>query len=288
MEEIFENADLDNLILKDKEYYRKKRIKALIIIFIIIIIIGILVGIIFIIIKEFLRIKGGKIICSFLTSNDNKNIQIININEDIKFSLIIDGKEYDKNNYHSFEKAGLHNVTFAFKNKLDSLEGFFNENNYLIEADFSQLETENIKSMAFLFKESQNLEKVNFGSNFDTSKVTNMQYLFYSCKGLNEIDLSSFKLENLINAEYMFGDCIQLKEIIFNNNTRSNNLEVMNNMFTNCSSLEYINTKILRTNKVKNLNYVFANCISLKEINISHFDSKNIKELKGNLRIVQI
>ena len=198
------------MIIKNKEYYRKKRIKALIIIFIIIIIIGILVGIFFII-KEFLRIKGGKIICSFLTSNDNKNIQIININEDIKFSLIIDGKEFDKNNYHSFEKAGLHNVTFAFKNKLDSLEGFFNENNNLIEVDFSQLETENIKSMAFLFKKSQKLEKVNFGSNFDTSKVTNMQYLFYSCKRLNEIDLSSFELENLINAEYMFGDCIQLK-----------------------------------------------------------------------------
>ena len=49
MEEIFENADLDNLIIKNKEYYRKKRIKALIIIFIIIIIIGILVGIFFII-----------------------------------------------------------------------------------------------------------------------------------------------------------------------------------------------------------------------------------------------
>ena len=44
----------------------------------------------------------------------------------------------------------------------------------IIEVDFSQLETENIKSMAFLFKKSQKLEKVNFGSNFDTSKVTNM------------------------------------------------------------------------------------------------------------------
>ena len=96
MEESFENADLDNLIIKDKEYYRKKRIKATIIIFIIIIIIGILVGIFFII-KEFLRIKGGKLICTFITSNDNENIQIININEDIKFSLIIDGNEYDKN-----------------------------------------------------------------------------------------------------------------------------------------------------------------------------------------------
>ena len=287
MEESFENADLDNLIIKDKEYYHKKRIKRLIIIIIILIVIGILIGL-FSIVREILKKKGGKIICSFITSNDNENLQIININEDIKFSLIVDGNEYDKNIYHSFEKAGLHNVIFHFQNKLDSLEGFFSENKNLIEVDFSQLETENINSMAYLFNNCQNLTKVNFGSNFDTSKITNMKYLFYSCAELNEIDLSSFKLENLINAEYMFGDCIQLKEIIFNNNTRSNNLEVMNNMFTDCSSLEYINTKILRTNKVKNLNYVFANCISLKEINISHFDSKNIKELKGNLRIVQI
>ena len=146
----------------------------------------------FFIVREIKRKKGGKIICSFTTLSDNENIRLIRTNEDIEFDLIIDGTEYDKNYYHSFEKAGLHSVIFHFKNKLDSLEGFFNLNSNLIEVDFSQLETENIKSMAYLFNKCQNLTKVNFGSNFDTSKVTNMQNLFSFCEELNALDLSSF------------------------------------------------------------------------------------------------
>ena len=39
--------------------------------------------------------------------------------------------------------------------------------------------------------------------NFNTSKVTNMEYMFYSFIELAEIDLSRFNLENIINAEYM-------------------------------------------------------------------------------------
>ena len=195
----------------------------MIIIVAILIFIGILIGVFFIV-REIKRKKGGKIICSFMTSSDNEIIRLIRTNEDIEFGLIIDGIEYDKKYYHSFEKAGLHSVIFHFQNKLDSLELFFNENSNLIEVDFSQLETENIKSLSNLFRQCSNLKKINFGSNFDTSKVTNMQYLFYFCGSLNELDLSSFKLENLINAEYMFAYCINLKEIIFNDNTRTNNL----------------------------------------------------------------
>ena len=129
--------------------------------------------------------------------------------------------------------------------------------------------------MAHLFNKCRNLTKVNFGSNFDTSKVTNMRNLFYSCKELNELDLSTFKLENVINAESMFEFCYKLKEIIFNNNTRTNNLEIMTNMFRWCRSLEYINAEILNANKAKNLNYIFAYCYTLREIkNILFFVNK--------------
>jgi surface protein len=275
MNESFEHNDLENLLIEDKEYQCKRKIRIIIIIVAILIFIGILIGVFFIV-REIKRKKGGKIICSFMTSSDNEIIRLIRTNEDIEFGLIIDGTEYDKKYYHSFEKAGLHSVIFHFQNKLDSLERFFNENSNLIEVDFSQLETENIKSMAHLFNKCRNLTKANFGSNFDTSKVTNMRNLFYSCKELNELDLSTFKLENVINAESMFEFCYKLKEIIFNNNTRTNNLEIMTNMFRWCRSLEYINAEILNANKAKNLNYIFAYCYTLREIKISYFLSTNL------------
>ena len=69
----------------------------------------------------------------------------------------------------------------------------------------------------------------------------------------------------------MFEVCFKLKKLIFNNNTRTNNLEEMSCMFSECESLENINTEIFKVNKVKNLNYVFSGFKSLKEKNISHF-----------------
>ena len=81
-----------------------------------------------------------------------------------------------------------------------------------------------------------------------------MEFMFYSCGELTELDLSGVNLENLINAEYMFYDNSYLKNIKFNNSTITNNLQKMNHMFSGCKSLEYINTEIFNTIKVISLN----------------------------------
>ena len=141
--------DLENLVIKDKEYHYKRRKKFLLIF--IPIILCILIATVLAII---LTMKwGGKIICKYPTTNDNENILLININNDIEYSLIIDDNNYDKNNYHTFEKAGIHNVIFHFKNKLNSLEGFFKEVNNLIEVDFTNLETKisNLWKIYFIY-----------------------------------------------------------------------------------------------------------------------------------------
>jgi surface protein len=120
--------------------------------------------------------------------------------------------------------------------------------------------------MSNLFRQCNNLTKVTFGSDFDTSKVTKMDYMFFDCEELIELDLSSFNLERVTNTYLMFGLCFKLKRIKMNNNTRTNNLEDMSYMFSNCKSLEYINTEIFKVNKITSLNYTFANCYSLKEL----------------------
>jgi len=35
--------------------------------------------------------------------------------------------------------------------------------------------------------------------NFDTSKVTDMSYMFYSCRSLTSLDLSSFDTSNVVD-----------------------------------------------------------------------------------------
>ena len=295
MDEELPNTELDNLVIKDKEYLRKRKKKRLLIFLSILLVIIIIIIIIILV----LRRKGGKIICIYRTTKDNENIRLINVNNDIDFALYVDDKSFSQNNNHTFEKAGLHNVSFHFRKKLETLEGFFQNLDNLVEIDFSQLETENVKSMENILCYCQNLTKVNFDNktpnlinmsrmfhesyyltdvrlNFNTSKVKNMDLMFYYNDELISLDLSNFDLESLVNSDFMFGYCTKLKKIIFKKGTVTKNLEKMDNMFYHCESLEEINTEIFRANKVKSLNKVFEDCYSLKSIDLSHFDISNV------------
>jgi len=303
MDETFYAQDLENMIIKDKEYFRKKK-KIFLSIFIPLLFFIVILSII---LYFTLRHIGGKIICKYETTKDNENVHLISKTNDINFRLIIDDSSYSGNNYHSFEKAGIHTVIFHFKNKLESLDGFFEGITNLIEIDFSELETENIRSMTSTFSYCKNLKKVNidkqipnledisymfFGCeslitpylNFDTSKVKRMDYMFYNCQEIINLDLSNFNLENLHNGRNMFTSCFKLKEIKFKDNIKTNNLEEMTGIFSHCESLDHINTKIFNIKNVKNLNYIFENCNSLKEIDLSHFETQNIEEAVGTFK----
>ena len=234
MDEInYNEEELDNLIIKDKEYYAKKRKKLILILVPIlsVIVIAAVIAVIFIFKPKVIN----EIICQYETEKDNQYINIIKYNENVDFTLIIDNVKYNKEYSHNFEKAGIHKVIFEMKDELDSLEGFFEGNQYLISADFSRLKTENIKSMANLFKdciklnnivfdiETPNLENIrymfyNCGSlndiiklNIINSKVKYMDYMFYNSVNLTYLDLSKFNLENLVNASHMFHGCTNLR-----------------------------------------------------------------------------
>lgn len=285
----FKDSDLENLIIKDKAYYRKKRKKILIIISIILLIVVIAFITIFLLLKK----RGGKIICVYMTTEENENIQIINANESISFILIIDNKSYSQKNNHTFEKAGTHNIVFHFKDKLESLDHLFFYIDNLIEIDFSQLETENIKSFAYVLNVCRNLTKVNFDNKtpnlidmrymfagsiniqtlnikLNTSNVKSMNRMFYYVEKLTSLDISNFEFDDLINAESMFAFCEDLKIIQLNEKARTDNLKVMDKMFKGCTSLQYINISNFDLSNVLTLDELFYGCNNLESLNISN------------------
>ena len=113
MEETFDfgNEDLDNLIIKDKEYYAKRRKKCLLI-WIPILLVIITVIVLYFVLKPN---ENNQIICQYETKEDNENIILINIDDNIEFIVIIDDVKYDKKKSHNFQKAGKHKVIFDFK-----------------------------------------------------------------------------------------------------------------------------------------------------------------------------
>lgn len=69
------------------------------------------------------------------------------------------------------------------------------------------------KSASNLFLGCSNLVQVDM-SNWDTSSVTNMNYMFYGCSGLESLDLSGFEMGSVTDAEDMFYGCTNL-DIIY-------------------------------------------------------------------------
>ena len=68
--------------------------------------------------------------------------------------------------------------------------------------------------MSLMFYECRDLRNINLSS-FDTKNVTDMSYMFCLCGGLQIIDLSSFEDENLTDNTAMFDYCPNLKIVIF-------------------------------------------------------------------------
>ena len=78
-------------------------------------------------------------------------------------------------------------------------------------------------------------------SNFDTSKVTDMNSMFYYCSSLTSLDLSNFDTNNVTNMSDMFHNCYSLTTItgIIDMKSCTN----YTHMFTNCSKLKGVKIK---------------------------------------------
>ena len=94
------------------------------------------------------------------------------------------------------------------------------------------LNTENVTNMGFMFNSCKVLTSLNL-SNFNTEKVTDMQGMFKECSNLTSLDLSNFNTAKVTDMTYMFYGCDALTSLDL---TSFNTAEVtnMSNMFRLC------------------------------------------------------
>ena len=73
----------------------------------------------------------------------------------------------------------------------------------------------------------------------DTSNVTDMRNMFYSCNALTSLDLSGWDTSNVNNMRNMFDSCSALTSLDLSG-WNTSNVTDMNNMFGGCSALKTI------------------------------------------------
>jgi surface protein len=68
-----------------------------------------------------------------------------------------------------------------------------------------------------MFSECENLKTINGIKDWDTSNVENMNGMFFNCKSLESLDLSSFNTSQVTTMDTMFFNCENLRELNLSN-----------------------------------------------------------------------
>ena len=180
-------------------------------------------------------------------------------------------------------------IEVYFLSKEKSLAYFFSTNDdentkNITYIDLSNFDTSLVTYMNFMFYGCSSLTSIDL-TNFNTSLVTYMHYMFYDCSSLTSIDLTYFETQLVIDMKYMFYNCKSLKSIDLSYfNTTS--LTDINHLFSKCDSLEIIDLSYFNTTLVQNMDSLFLKCSHLKVIDISTFDMKKVQTASDMFKYV--
>ena len=121
-----------------------------------------------------------------------------------------------------------------------------------------------------------NLTDINGIEYLNTSKVTNMSFMFQGCGSLTILDLSNFDTANVTDMQSMFSRCSKLTRLTFGNDFKTANVTSMNKMFYNCSKLTELDVSKFNTEKVTDMTSMFYQCSALTSLDVSNFDTANV------------
>lgn len=123
--------------------------------------------------------------------------------------------------------------------------------------DLSEWDTSNVTDMSFVFANCHALQTLDL-TGWDTSKVTTMEDMFSGCLALTSLDVTHFKTANVTNMASMFSTCMAFTELDVSNFDVSN-VTTMRGMFTQCYDLTTLDLSTWDTSNVTDMSSMFKN-----------------------------
>ena len=148
--------------------------------------------------------------------------------------------------------------------------------------NLTNFNTSSVINMDFMFALCSKLNSLDLIS-FDTSKVKTMDCIFDQCRNLNFLDLSHFDTSKVTNMHHMFFYCSNIRSINLNHFDTSK-VTIMTGMFEGCSNLQYIDLQSFDTSSCKTMYAMFSECRLLESLNISNFNTSSVIDMKEMFR----
>ena len=147
----------------------------------------------------------------------------------------------------------------------------------LKEIRFNNVDTSRVTNMSYMFFNCTLLTTLDV-SHFDTSKVTDMNDMFYYCESLTTLDVSHFDTSKVTNMDAMFYGCESLTTLDVSHFGTSQVTDI-SHMFGQCKSLTTLDLSSFDTSNVKNMASMFAWCEKLQELDLSNFNTSNVTDM---------
>ena len=138
----------------------------------------------------------------------------------------------------------------------------------------------NAAPTSITFNNKENIKSIT-KMQLDTSKVTDMRWMFGDCSSLTSLDLSNFNTSKVTEMYGMFNGCSSLTTLDLSNFNTSK-VTGMLQMFNGCSSLTTLDLSNWNTSKVNEMLWMFDKCVSLKDVYITVETTLN--KLTNNLK----
>ena len=202
--------------------------------------------------------------------------------------IILAGNGYGKiyanpDSSHAFEQmmqlTAFTNLTLLDTSKVTDMSRVFYYCTKLTSLDVSKFNTSNVTDMSHMFDSCYKLTSLDV-SKFNTSNVTNMQGMFRGFEmSLTSVgNLGGWDTSKVTDMSYMFDGCCKLTSLnVANFNT--SNVTDMKYMFAKCESLASLNVTNFDTAKVTNMSSMFTSCFSLTSLDVTHFDTANVTDM---------
>jgi len=160
-----------------------------------------------------------------------------------------------------------------------SMLGVFAGCSKLESLDLTNWNTSKVETMQNMFSGCSKVNENNLKglSSFDTSKVTNMDYMFQNT-GFVNLDLNNFNTSKVTDMNYMFGNTNKLQEVRGNFDTSL--VTNMNHLFytSTISDISQFHIEDWNTSKVTNLSYIFSKDNNLKYIPVDKWDVSKVTD----------
>ena len=185
--------------------------------------------------------------------------------------------------------------------KVTNIEAMFNNCYALTSLDLSNWDTSSVVNMRYVFNATDgtfmNLQEIKLGPGWsnnkttdmycmfsdndkltkieglqylNTSKVTNMSWMFARCKKIESLDISNFDMSSVTDIRGMFNECFKVKELDVSKWNISN-LKTAYDLFSSCYSLTKIDVSNWNTCKLASCSSMFVRCEGLTSLDLSNW-----------------